>query len=355
MIDFIGRIDGEPFEGGAAEWHHLKICSNSFIPGFEEGLIGAKPETTIDVKVPFPADYPAEHLAGKDSVFEVKIVEIREDDDVKMDDEFAKTFGMDDLAALKTAIQGQMQQQHAAATRNQTKTSVLDALDKVFGAVEVPETLYNQEYNQICHQFYPHAHSHDDHDHGDEEGHQHAADEGMSDDEKEEASLIAHRRVRLGMVLTDIGQKNNMQVTDEERNRAIFAEAQKYPGQQKEVLDYFSKNPQAAQQLSGPIFEEKVIDYILELATVTEKTVTVEELYAEDEFEALKKKSREAASKSGGAKKAPAKKAEAKKTEAKKTEAKKAPAKKAPAKEAAKKPAAKKLAAKKPASKKKDS
>jgi len=138
--------------------------------------------------------------------------------------------------------------------------------------------------------------------------------------------------------LTDIGQKNNMQVTDEERNRAIYAEAQKYPGQQKEVLEYFSKNPQAAQQLSGPIFEEKVIDYILELAKVTEKTVSVEELYAEDEFEALKKKSRNAASKSGGAKKAPAKKPAAKKTEAKKDTTKKAEAKK---------PAAKKTASKK--------
>ena len=347
VIDFIGRIDGEAFEGGSAEGHQLKIGSNSFIPGFEDGLIGAKPDTTIDVKVPFPAEYPAAHLAGKDSVFEVKITEIREDDDVKMDDEFAKTFGMDDLAALKTAIQGQMQQQHAAATRNQTKTSVLDALDAVYGAVEVPETLYKQEYDQICHQFYPHAHSHDhDHDHGDHEGHDHAADEGMTDEEKEEASMIAHRRVRLGMVLTDIGQKNNMQVTDEERNRAIYAEAQKYPGQQKEVLEYFSKNPQAAQQLSGPIFEEKVIDYILELAKVTEKTVSVEELYAEDEFEALKKKSRNAASKSGGAKKAPAKKPVAKKPAAKKTEAKK---------DSTKKAEAKKPAAKKTASKKKDS
>jgi len=349
VINFIGRIDGEAFEGGSADGHQLKIGSNSFIPGFEEGLIGAKSDTTIDVKVPFPADYPTAHLAGKDSIFEVKIVEIREDDDVKIDDEFAKTFGMDDLAALKTALQQQMQQQHAAATRNQTKTSVLDALDKVFGEVEVPETLFKQEYDQICHQFYPHAHSHDhnhDHDNGDQEGHNHAADEGMTDAEKEEASMIAHRRVRLGMVLTDIGQKNNMQVTDEERNRAIYAEAQKYPGQQKEVLEYFSKNPQAAQQLSGPIFEEKVIDYILELAKVTDKSVSVEELYAEDEFETLKKKSRETASKSGGAKKSAAKKAPAKKAEAKKASEKK---------DEAKKPAAKKPAAKKTASKKKDS
>jgi trigger factor len=360
VIDFIGRIDGEAFEGGSAEGHQLKIGSNSFIPGFEEGLIGAKPDTSLDVKVPFPADYPAAHLAGKDSVFEVKITEIREDDDVKIDDEFAKNFGMDDLAALKTALMQQMQQQHSAATRNQTKTSVLDALDGVYGAVEVPETLYKQEYDQICHQFYPHAHSHDDddHDHGDHEGHDHAADEGMTDEEKEEASMIAHRRVRLGMVLTDIGQRNNMQVTDEERNRAIYAEAQKYPGQQKEVLEYFSKNPQAAQQLSGPIFEEKVVDYILELSTVTEKTVSVEELYAENEFEALKKKSRAAASKSGGAKKAPAKKAEAKKTPAKKAEAKpeaKDAKKPAAKKTASKTPAAKKPTAKKPDSKKKDS
>ncbi|MGB2166544.1 MAG: trigger factor [Candidatus Puniceispirillales bacterium] len=337
VIDFIGRVDGEAFEGGSAEGHQLKIGSNSFIPGFEDGLIGASADTTIDVNVTFPDEYPAEHLAGKASVFEVKVTEIREDDDIKLDDEFAKTFGMDDLAALKTALSDQLSRQHEAALRNQTKTSLLDALDDLYDDIEVPETLYDQEYAQICQQFYKAEQEHN-HDHDHDHDHDHKVDENMSDDEKDEASLIAKRRVKLGIVLTTIGQKNKLQVSEEEKNRAIYAEAQRYPGQQKEVLEYFSKNPEAAQQLAGPIFENKVVDYILDLCKVTDKTVTAEELYKNDEFEDLKAKSKASAGKAKGkAKKAPAKAAAKKpaaKSDAKKPAAKKAPAKKAPAKKA---------------------
>ena len=361
VINFIGRVDGEAFEGGSAEGHQLKIGSNSFIPGFEEGLIGAKADSTLDVNVTFPTEYPAEHLAGKASVFEVTVTEIREDDEIKLDDEFAKTFGMDDLAALKTALSDQLARQHEAALRNQTKTSLLDALDGLYDEIDVPETLYNQEYNQICQQFYQkdqnHDHDHDhDHDHEHEHGHEHKVDENMSDDEKDEAKLIAIRRVKLGMVLTNIGQKNNLQVSEEERNQAIFAEAQRYPGQQKEVLEYFSKNPEAAQQLAGPIFENKVVDFILDLCSVNDKTVTVEDLYKNDEFEELKAKSKNTSSKSKAkSKTAPAKKPAAK-ADPKKADAKKTAAAKAPAKPAAKKAPAKKPAAKKaPASKKSDS
>ncbi|MGB2097498.1 MAG: trigger factor, partial [Candidatus Puniceispirillales bacterium] len=168
--------------------------------------------------------------------------------------------------------------------------------------------------------------------------HDHKVDENMSDDEKDEASLIAKRRVKLGIVLTTIGQKNKLQVSEEEKNRAIYVEAQRYPGQQKEVLEYFSKNPEAAQQLAGPIFENKVVDYILDLCKVTDKTVTAEELYKNDEFEDLKAKSKASAGKAKAkAKKAPAKaavKKPAAKSDAKKPAAKKAPAKKAPAKKA---------------------
>ncbi|MGB2304443.1 MAG: trigger factor, partial [Candidatus Puniceispirillales bacterium] len=184
VIDFIGRVDGEAFEGGSAEGHQLKIGSNSFIPGFEDGLIGASADTTIDVNVTFPDEYPAEHLAGKASVFEVKVTEIREDDDIKLDDEFAKTFGMDDLAALKTALSDQLSRQHEAALRNQTKTSLLDALDDLYDDIEVPETLYDQEYAQICQQFYKAEQEHN-HDHDHDHDHDHKVDENMSDDEKD--------------------------------------------------------------------------------------------------------------------------------------------------------------------------
>ena len=328
VMDFIGRIDGEAFDGGSAEGHQLKIGSNRFIPGFEDGLIGAKADTSIEVKVPFPADYPAKHLAGKDGVFEVKIHEILEDDaDAKIDDALAKNFGMDSLDALKDAIKKQMQQQHQGALRNATKTSILDSLDEVCGAVEVPETLEKQEYEAICRQLFPQDPQKDlGKDSGKDSGKDAktppAADAKMSDADKKDARLMALRRVRLGMVLMDIGRQNDLQVTDEERNRAIHTEAQKYPGQQQEVLDYFKNNPQAVQQLMGPIIEDKVIDFILELAQVSDKTISVEKLYAEDDIEAMKQKSRASAKKSppkSAAKKAPAKKPAAKKTAAKKT------------------------------------
>ena len=331
VMDFIGRIDGEAFDGGSGEGHQLKIGSNRFIPGFEDGLIGAKADTSIEVKVPFPADYPAKHLAGKDSVFEVKIHEILEDDtDAKIDDALAKNFGMDSLDALKDAIKKQMQQQHQGALRNATKTSILDSLDAVCGAVEVPETLEQQEYEAICRQLFPQDPPKDSgKDSGKDAKTPPPADAKMSDADKKDARLMALRRVRLGMVLMDIGRQNDLQVTDEERNRAIHTEAQKYPGQQQEVLDYFKNNPQAVQQLMGPVIEDKVIDFILELAQVSDKTISVEKLYAEDDIEAMKQKSR----------------ASAKKT-APKSATKKAPAKKSPPKPADKKPATKKPAAK---------
>ena len=330
VMDFIGRIDGAAFDGGSAEGHQLKIGSNRFIPGFEDGLIGAKADTSIEVKVPFPADYPAAHLAGKDSVFEVKILEILEDDaDAKIDDKLAKNFGMDSLDALKDAIKQQMQQQHFGALRNATKTSILDSLDAVCGAVEVPETLEKQEYEAICRQLFPQEPPKDSGKDSakDEKTPPPAVDAKMSKTDKEDARLMALRRVRLGMVLMDIGRQNDLQVTDEERNRAIHTEAQKYPGQQQEVLDYFKNNPQAAQQLMGPVIEDKVIDFILELAQVSDKTINVETLYAEDDIEAMKQKSRASAKKSpakSAAKKAPAKKAATKKPAAKKPAAKKA-------------------------------
>ncbi len=330
VIDFIGRVDGVAFEGGTATGHRLALGSNSFIPGFEDGLIGAKIGKTLDVKVAFPAEYPAENLAGKDSVFEVTVHEIHEPGEIKIDDGFAASLGMDNLTALKAAIGEQIGYQHATAIRTKVKTSVLDAIDAVLGEFDVPPTLTQQEYQSVCHSMNPH--SHDDHDHKD--GEQHSCDENMNDDEKAEAQGLAQRRVRLGLALTEIGRTNNLQVTDEEKNRAIAAEAQRHPGQEQQVFEYFQKNPEAAQRLAGPIFEDKVIDYILEMATVNDHTVSVEELYKMDD-EGVKKTPKKAAKKAA---KKTAKKAAPK---AAKKSAPKA-AKKATAKKAAKKAAPKK-------------
>ena len=325
VIDFTGRVDGEAFEGGAAESHRLTIGSNTFIPGFEDGLIGAMPGKTIDVAVQFPAEYPAEHLASKDSVFEVTIHELHEPDDVKIDDEFAATLGMDNLDALKAAVREQISRQHNTAIRTRVKTSVLDALDDVLGEFDVPPTLVKQEYASICQAMNPQENSAEDQ--GQDSLDQDALDQGMSDEDKAEADMLANRRVRLGMALTEIGRTNNLQVTDEEKNRAIFAEAQRYPGQEQQVLEYFQKNPQAAQNLAGPIFEDKVIDYILEMATVNDNVMSVEDLYKiEDDVEKkpAKKASKKAATKAGAKKaatKSAAKKA-ATKSAAKKAEKK---------------------------------
>ena len=324
-IDFTGRIDGEAFEGGTAEGHSLELGSNSFVPGFEEGLVGVKPGTTIDVPVTFPEDYQAAHLAGKLAVFEVKVNELHEKADASIDDELAKRLGFENLGGLKGAIAEQINGQHQTALRQLTKKNVLDALANG-DAFDVPPSLLKQEYESVVRAMNPNAAEQDhdqDHDHP-------AADEGMDDDAKAEAESIATRRVRLGLLVTEIGRENNIEVTEEDTRRAVFEEARRYPGQEQMVMEYFQKNPEAMQQIAGPIFEDKVIDFILEMAKVTDVTIDTDTLYnAPDEA-------------------APTKKASAKKSAAKKSATKKSATKKS----AAKKPAPKKAASKKPASKK---
>ena len=322
MIDFIGRIDGEAFEGGTAEGHSLELGSNSFIPGFEEGLVGAKPGTTIDVPVTFPEDYQAAHLAGKLATFEVKVNELHEKADASIDDELATRLGFENLDGLKGAIAEQINGQHQTALRQLTKKNVLDALAKG-DAFDVPPSLFKQEYESVARAMNPNA-AEQDQDQDQDQDHP-AADEGMDDDAKAEAESVATRRVRLGLLVTEIGRENNIEVTEEDTRRAVLEEARRYPGQEQMVLEYFQKNPQAMQQIAGPIFEDKVIDFILEMAKVTDVTIDTDTLYdAPEEV-------------------APAKKTLAKKTPAKKTTVKKS---------ASTKSAAKKAAAKKPAAKK---
>ncbi len=287
VIDFIGKVDNEPFEGGEAKGHNLKLGSNSFIPGFEDALIGALKGKTTLVKVTFPKDYQAKNLAGKDAVFETKVNEIKEDVEVKIDNDFAKTLGMNDLEALKKAVSEQISKQHQQQSRDKAKRQILDKLaDKVF--FDLPETLEKEEYNNICKAMNPN--SKPDADKSEETNPD--PDKGMTKEEKLDASEIAKRRVRLGLLLSEIGRKNNIKVEEEDTRNAMMKEIQKYPGQEKKIMDYLKNNPEAQQQLSGPIFEDKIIDFILELAEVKEKTVSVEELYKEDEIDLKKEASK---------------------------------------------------------------
>ena len=319
MIDFIGRIDGEAFEGGTAEGHSLELGSNSFIPGFEDGIVGAKPGTTIDVPVTFPEDYQAAHLAGKLAVFEVKLNELHEKADASIDDDLATRLGFENLDGLKGAIAEQINGQHQTALRQMTKKNVLDALAEG-EAFDVPPSLFKQEYESVARAMNPNA-AEQDHDHDHYHDHDHpAVDEGMDDDAKAEAESVATRRVRLGLLITEIGRENNIEVTEEDTRRAVFEEARRYPGQEQMVLEYFQKNPQAMQQIAGPIFEDKVIDFILEIAKVTDVTIDTDTLYNAPEEAAPAKK---AAAKKPAAKKAVAKKPAAKKAAAKKPAAKK--------------------------------
>ena len=325
-IDFIGRIDGEPFEGGAAEGHALELGSSSFIPGFEEGLVGAKIDATLDVPVTFPEDYQAAHLAGKLAVFEVTVKDIQEKAKASIDDELAKRLGFDDLVGLKDAIGQQVNSQHETALRQLVKKNVLDALADG-EAFDVPPSLYQQEYASVARAMNPKAVEQHDHDHDHDQS---AADEGMNKADKEDASNIATRRVRLGLLITEIGRENNIDVTEEDTRRAVFEEARRYPGQEQMVLEYFQKNPQAMQQIAGPIFEDKVVDFILEIAKVSDVVIDTDTLYKADEDDAAPaaKSAKKPAAKKTPAKKPAAKKAVEKKLAAKKPERKKAAAKK---------------------------
>lgn len=337
VIDFIGRIDGEAFEGGSAEGHSLELGSGSFIPGFEEGLDGVKAGETRNVTVNFPEDYQATHLAGKPAVFETTVIELREKGDVAIDDELAARLGFDDLGGLREAVAGQINGQHSAALRQALKKNVLDALADG-EAFDIPPSLYKSEYENVARAMNPNApqpHNHDD-DHDDDHDHT-AADDGMDDAAKAEAQAVAERRVRLGLLLTEIGRVNNVEVGEEDTRQAVFEEARRYPGQEQQVLEYFQKNPEAMQQLAGPIFEDKTVDFILEMATVTEVQTDTETLYAAPEEAAAPAASAKKAAKKKAAKKAAAKPAAAKKAAAKKAAPKKAAAKKTAAKKAAKK------------------
>ncbi len=323
VVDFVGKIDGEAFEGGSAEDYRLELGCGRFIPGFEEQLVGAKAGQDVEVKVTFPSDYGSEALAGKDAVFETKVKEIHQYEDVQIDDEFAKSLGLDSLEALRTTIRDKLSGDYSEVARGRMKRELLDQLYAAHD-FEVPPGMVESEFEQIWQQF------------------EQARDEGRLDEEdqaKDEETLkqeyrdIAHRRVQLGLLLSHVGEQANVEVTQDELNRAVVREAQRYPGQEREVFEAYTKNPEMMGQLRAPIFEDKTIDYILEMAQVTEKPISVEELLADPDG------SGESTSGEGSAKKASGKKASGKKAAAKKGGAKKGAAKKGEAKKAAAKKA----------------
>jgi len=272
VIDFKGSVDGDLFEGGTAEDYPLVLGSSSFIPGFEEQLAGAKEGDELEVKVTFPENYGAKNLAGKDAVFACTVKEVREPKPAPLDDELAKKYGAEDLAGLRTQVTERLADEYKGAARAVQKRGLMDALDKVV-KFELPDALVNAEANQIAHQLW-----HEDN--PDVQGHDHPEIE-TSDEHKS----LAGRRVRLGLLLAEVGNKNEIVVSDAELQQAMFRQASRYPGQEREFFEFIQKNQQAQQQLRAPIFEDKVVDYIFELAQVTEKSVTKAEL--EKAIEAL--------------------------------------------------------------------
>jgi trigger factor len=301
-IDFVGRIDGEPFDGGSAEDHQLELGSGTFLPGFEDQLAGAKAGDKVEVKVSFPDEYPGEHVAGKDAVFDVDVKQVLIAEAVTVDDALAARLGMPDLAALRAAVTEQMQREYDNMTRLRLKRQILDHLADA-NEFEVPPSLAAREFESIWQQIEQDM----------EKAGETWDDSKMSEEEaRADYGKIANRRVRLGLLLSDIGGKNEIVVPQEELNRAVMEQARRYPGQEQQVFDYFRENPQAMNELQAPLYEEKVIDFLIEMADVTEEVVPIEELMRDPEQAEAEAEAEEKPKKKPARKKAAKKKAEPK-------------------------------------------
>ncbi len=268
-MDFVGKIDGELFEGGSGEGIDIVLGSGSFIPGFEEQLVGAKVGEQRTVNVAFPENYTATHLAGRDASFDVTVQSISAPGELVMDDEFSKQFGFDSLDKLKDAIRSNIERDYTRASRDKLKRSLLDALDRKY-SFELPEGLVEQEFSGIWTQVENEQKS----------GGKSFEEEGTTEEAaRADYRRIAERRVRLGLVLAEVGQSANVQVTDDEVTQALLERARQFPGQEKMVWDYYRNNPEALAQLRAPVFEEKVVDHIVAMAKVTDQSVSKDELF----------------------------------------------------------------------------
>jgi trigger factor len=272
-ISFAGTIDGKPFEGGSGDDAVVLIGSNTFIPGFEDQLIGISAGETRTLKVTFPARYMKEDLAGKAAEFVVTAKSIEAPGKVTADDDFAKSLGLESLAKLRDAVKDSISREHAGMSRQKLKRGLLDELDKLH-KFEPPPTLVEEEFDRVWKSVLSEL----------ETERKTFADEGTTEEKaKAEYRAIAERRVRLGLVLAEIGEKNNISVTEDEFSRAVMERARQFAGQEQRVWDYYRQNPQAVAALRAPIFEEKVVDFLVELAGVTDSKVSRDELYKEDD------------------------------------------------------------------------
>jgi trigger factor len=275
VIDFAGRIAGAPFEGGTGGDVGVNVGAGTFLPGFEDQLVGMTVGEMRVVKITFPDNYPNTQLAGKSAEFDVTVKSLEAPGQVTLDDAFAKSLGLESLDKLKEAVKGRLQQEHAALTRQKLKRQLLDKLDEMH-KFALPPTLAEDEFKNVWttveNDLKAQART--------------FADEGTTEEKaREEYRAIAERRVRLGLVLAEIGEKNKITVTEEEITRAIVERARQVPGREQEVWEYYRKTPAAVAAIRAPIFEEKVVDFLIELATVTEKQVSREELLKDEEDE----------------------------------------------------------------------
>lgn len=277
-MDYLGKVDGEAFEGGAAEDAQLVLGSNQFIPGFEEQLVGIKAGDEKVVTVTFPEEYQAAHLAGKEANFEIKAKEVAAAGEIEINDELATNLGLDSAAKLREVVREQIEGQYGQLTRQKVKRQILDQLDELH-QFESPSKLVESEFENIWRQVNTDL----------EENKKTFEDEDTTEEEaRAEYTALAERRVRLGLVLSHIGETAEIDVTEDELQRALFEQVRQFPGQEKEIYEYFQKTPGAAQSLRAPIFEEKTIDHLLTVINVSDETVTKEQLTAEDEDEAEK-------------------------------------------------------------------
>ncbi|MEN5081737.1 trigger factor [Bosea sp. TWI1241] len=279
MISFVGTLEGKPFDGGTGSGIPLELGSGQFIPGFEEQLEGAKAGEKRTVKVSFPENYGAAHLAGKPAEFEVTVDEVQAPGELKIDDELAKGFGMESLDALRTAVREQLGRELAAQSRRKVKKSLLDALDGKY-SFELPPSLVEQEFSAVWSQVEADMKN---------AGKTFADEDTTEDEARAEYRKIAERRVRLGLVLAEIGEQAKVQIADDEVTQALIERARQFPGQEKEVWEFYRKNPQALAEIRAPIFEEKVVDHLLGQVKIEDKTVSREELYADEDAETEEK------------------------------------------------------------------
>ena len=270
-LDFVGRIDGQEFEGGKTEGARLELGTGQFIPGFEDQLVGAAKGERRTVQATFPADYGMEALAGREAVFDVTVTDVHQPQESKVDDSLAETLGMGTLTELRDAVRKQLQKDFAAVAKRRVKRALLDRL-AVLHDFEVPPGLLDAEFESIWRKVKE----------GRERGEAEPEDEGKSDEELEEQyRSLSERRVRLALLLTEVGRRNRIAVSPQDLDRAIVEHAARYRGQEQAVMDHYRQNAEAAEQLRGPVLEDKVIDYILEIARVSDRTVTPEELLDE--------------------------------------------------------------------------